>query len=236
MTQAYNLSQLANNLTSAGLLDAADGLVNAVPIANGGTGATTASAARSNLDVAAASFSVPTGGIIMWSGSIASIPAGWFLCDGTNGTPNLTNRFVVMAGGTYAVGASGGSADAIVVSHTHTATAGNQSVNHVHTMNFNTSTASVNHNHGIQNYNDLGFGITRDAAQINNVFNTPGTASASNFAPTAAAGADHVHLVNGTTASNSADHNHAITITTQGSSGTNANLPPYYALAYIMKS
>ena len=51
MTQAYNLSQLANNLNSAGQLDATDGLVNAVPVANGGTGASTASAARSNLDV-----------------------------------------------------------------------------------------------------------------------------------------------------------------------------------------
>lgn len=236
MTQAYNLSQLANNLTSAGLLDAADGLVNAVPIANGGTGATTASGARTNLDVAAAAFSVPTGGIIMWSGSIASIPAGWFLCNGTNGTPNLTDRFVVMAGGAYAVGASGGSANAIVVSHTHTATAGNQSVNHVHTMNFNTSTASVNHNHGIQNFQS-GFGSTvRDnfiAEQVNNDLVQYFTTA---LAPTTDAGADHVHLVNGSTAGVSADHNHAITVNTQGSSGTNANLPPYFALAYIMKS
>lgn len=51
MTQAYNLSQLANNLNSAGQLDATDGLVNAVPVANGGTGASTAAAARSNLNV-----------------------------------------------------------------------------------------------------------------------------------------------------------------------------------------
>jgi hypothetical protein len=49
MTQAFNLSQLANNLNTAGQLDATDGLVNAVPVANGGTGATTASAARTNL-------------------------------------------------------------------------------------------------------------------------------------------------------------------------------------------
>ena len=235
MTQAYNLSQLANNLTSAGLLDASDGLVNAVPIANGGTGATTQSAARTNLGVAASAFSVPTGGIIMWSGSIASIPAGWFICDGTNGTPNLTNRFVVMAGGAYAVGASGGSADAIVVSHTHTATAGNQSANHVHTMNFNTSTASVNHNHGIQQYDNVG-GTQRDAFDASQVFNNAGSVSATNFAPTADSGADHVHAVNGSTAGVSADHNHAITVATAGVSGTNANLPPYYALAYIMKS
>lgn len=52
MTQAYNLSQLANNLNTAGQLDATDGLVNAVPVANGGTAASTASAARTNLGLA----------------------------------------------------------------------------------------------------------------------------------------------------------------------------------------
>ena len=51
MTQAYNLSQLANNLNSSGQLDATDGLVNAVPVANGGTGASTSAGARTNLDV-----------------------------------------------------------------------------------------------------------------------------------------------------------------------------------------
>jgi hypothetical protein len=51
MTQAYNLSQLANNLNTAGQLDATDGLVNAVPVANGGTGASSAAAARTNLNV-----------------------------------------------------------------------------------------------------------------------------------------------------------------------------------------
>ncbi|MDR0620051.1 MAG: hypothetical protein LBG17_09155 [Bacteroidales bacterium] len=38
---------------------------------------------------------IPVGGIIMWSGSISSIPGGWALCDGANGTPNLKGRFVV---------------------------------------------------------------------------------------------------------------------------------------------
>lgn len=51
MTQAFNLSQLANNLNSSGQLDATDGLVNAVPVANGGTGASSATAARANLNV-----------------------------------------------------------------------------------------------------------------------------------------------------------------------------------------
>ena len=69
-----------------------------------------------------ANNSIPSGCIVMWSGSVASIPAGWYLCNGSNSTPDLRNRFIVGAGSTYAVGATGGSADAIVVSHTHTAT------------------------------------------------------------------------------------------------------------------
>jgi hypothetical protein len=61
MTQAFNLSQLANNLNSSGQLDATDGLVNAVPVANGGTGASTAAAARTNLGVPSSGGSGATG-------------------------------------------------------------------------------------------------------------------------------------------------------------------------------
>ena len=70
---------------------------------------------------------VPLGGIIMWYGSVASVPDGFSLCDGStvNGyaTPNLQDRFVIGAGNSYAVNATGGSANATLVSHTHTATA-----------------------------------------------------------------------------------------------------------------
>jgi microcystin-dependent protein len=38
---------------------------------------------------------VPVGAILMWSGNPANLPAGWVLCDGTNNTPNLQDRFVV---------------------------------------------------------------------------------------------------------------------------------------------
>lgn len=62
---------------------------------------------------------VPIGGIIMWGGSISSLPTGYVLCDGSGGTPDLRNRFIVGAGDTYSIGASGGSKDAIVPIHTH---------------------------------------------------------------------------------------------------------------------
>jgi len=70
---------------------------------------------------------IPTGAIMLWSGSSAAIPATWQLCDGTKGTPNLVNRFVVGAGGTYAVNTTGGEATHILTtaempSHTHTGT------------------------------------------------------------------------------------------------------------------
>lgn len=38
---------------------------------------------------------VPSGVILLWSGTVASIPTGWTLCDGNNGTPDLRDRFVV---------------------------------------------------------------------------------------------------------------------------------------------
>ena len=44
----------------------------------------------------------------MWSGSIGAIPVGYYLCNGSNGTPDLRDRFVVGAGNTYAVGNTGG--------------------------------------------------------------------------------------------------------------------------------
>lgn len=65
---------------------------------------------------------VPSGCILLWSGASGSIPSGYYLCNGQNGTPDLRNRFIVGAGDTYAVNDTGGSADAIVVTHTHTAT------------------------------------------------------------------------------------------------------------------
>ena len=61
-----------------------------------------------------------TGMIIAWSGSEASIPTGFVLCDGNNNTPDLRDRFIIGAGNNYNVDATGGSKDAVLVSHFHT--------------------------------------------------------------------------------------------------------------------
>ena len=60
------------------------------------------------------------GMIIAWSGSTGSIPTGFVLCDGNNSTPDLRDKFIIGAGNNYNVGATGGSKDAILVSHSHT--------------------------------------------------------------------------------------------------------------------
>jgi hypothetical protein len=83
---------------------------------NLGAAAMTATAAELN-DLIDNNRGVPSGSILMWSGTIAAIPTGWSLCDGTGGTPNLTARFVYGTATNSAIGTTGGSS-----SHTHTAT------------------------------------------------------------------------------------------------------------------
>ena len=70
--------------------------------------------------------------IILWSGSVGSVPSGWQLCNGQNGAPDLRDSFIVGAGNSYSVGQTGGSTDAIVVSHTHTAIVTDPGHNHTY--------------------------------------------------------------------------------------------------------
>ena len=100
------------------------------PTASSGTNTTQIASTAFVTAAVAAAF--PSGGIIIWSGSVASVPSGWYLCNGSNGTPDLRDKFVVGAGSTYAVADTGGSANAIVVSHTHTATSTVTDPGHTH--------------------------------------------------------------------------------------------------------
>lgn len=65
------------------------------------------SAANRTVDEALQKLSLK-GCIVIWSGAANAIPAGWALCNGSNGTPDLRDRFVVGAGSSYGVGATGG--------------------------------------------------------------------------------------------------------------------------------
>ena len=160
---------------------------------------------------------IPSGIITMWSGSIATIPGGWLLCDGASGTPDLRDRFIIGASAddagvaktniTGALTQTGGSKDATLASHTHTfsETSGAGGA-HQHSLQLRTSSADDGPDSPNAVRSDGGGTVrTMDG---NNIALPVGT---------------HTHSVSGTTAS-------------AGDSATNANLVPYYALAYIMKS
>jgi len=155
---------------------------------------------------------IPSGLISMWSGTIASIPSGWVLCNGSNSTPDLRNKFIIgahsdTAGVAYSTitgsnTQSGGSKDATNVSHTHTATSVVTDPGHFHTVNLFYSGSGGN-------YPDIA-GFTGGAGVSDEGTNDINT--------------------------NTTGITVATTNSTEGSSGTNANLPPYYALAFIMKT
>lgn len=167
----------------------------------------TASPGTNTTQIASTAFvlanGVPTGAIMMWSGSIASIPSGWLLCNGSNGTPDLRNRFIVGAGSTYSPGNTGGSANATLPSHTHTATNSLNDPGHYHIS-----------------------GVPSDYSSIG----TAGIPTAYQKTGSSLVGTSPI-TYNATTGISV-----STTLSTEGSSATNANLPPYYALAFIMKA
>ena len=167
------------------------------PALTGTPTAPTATLGTNTTQIASCAFAiangVPSGCILLWSGSVASIPSGWVLCNGSSGTPDLRNRFIVGAGSTYAVGDTGGSADATLVSHSHTASVSDPGHSHT-TATFATNTS--------------GAGLNLEGPPTNTATSGTGTSTTGI----------------------------SVSISSSGSSATNANLPPYYALAYIMKS
>ena len=195
---------------------------------------------------------IPIGGIIMWSGS-GTAPTGWALCDGNNGTPDLSNKFII--GATSHVGSTwytdvegsdkstGGQKDGTLGAHSHTinnhthsfsdsfsGTTGNDTHNH----SVSGTTGNDTHNHTIQSATGLGGG-SRVASQ-NSTGNTAVTTNDT-----------HNHSWSGTTSNDT--HNHSFSGSVSGNTGnpsdrstnsqgvtlTNKNLPPYFALAFIMR-
>tara|TARA_B100000575_G_scaffold303_1_gene232 strand:- start:50 stop:589 length:540 start_codon:yes stop_codon:yes gene_type:complete len=149
---------------------------------------------------------IPIGGIIMWSGKIADIPTNYALCNGSNGTPNLTNKFIIGAvsdqnvsgittAATTITGSNakdGGTKDAVIVSHRHAPT---------------TSASGSSNNLSSQ---AEGSSIAVNDQVVGNY----GGGSGTGLGPLG-----NRHFMEN-----------------EGVSGTNKNLPPFFALAYIMRT
>lgn len=169
------------------------------------------------------------GSIKPWSTLYAAIPAGWQLCDGTNNTPDLRDRFIVGAGGSYTVGGSGGSVSATTSSaggHNHGgATSG-------HAL---TKAQMPSHNHG---------------GHIKAYLASTGSVQPVNFPTITGEKRHHYDSSHGKATGTSFDlsggavvpndgsgqaHSHDL-----GSDGTHSHTvdtrPPYYALAWIIKT
>jgi hypothetical protein len=161
---------------------------------------------------------IPIGGIIMWSGTIATIPTGWALCDGANGTPDLRDRFIVGAGSGYAPGNVGGT-------NSHTLAIDNLPP-HTHTGTTSTNGA---HYHDIEG--SAAGGLAQRARTYVSVWgrtvDIDGTGDTGWGDPSWWRG-----LVDTNT---QGDHNHTFVTNSTGSGVAVDHRPPYFALAFIMR-
>lgn len=153
---------------------------------------------------------VPRGGIILWSGAADAVPAGWALCDGGNGTPNLRGRFVIGAGGVYNPGDTGG-AESVTLTEA-------QLPSHDHNVNL-TSQGAGGHTH--QYAQALSYNFVPVSGSVTKGFVNGGGFPNETFRTSDNPG-NHTHAISGNTGS-------------KGGGAAHENRPPYFALAYIMR-
>ena len=167
----------------------------------------------------APSSGVPSGTIVMYNGS--SAPTGWAVCNGSNGTPDLRGRFIVAAGGSYS--GTGGSADAVVVSHNHGYSSFSSVGDHTHGVSQGSTNVSnqSNHTHPAGNYA---------------VSNASGGSHSHSVDFDTDEGGSHTHHANisGTTGNQSANHTHTLDTSGSGFGGgghshTQPAYPPYFS-------
>ena len=156
---------------------------------------------------------VPSGVICLWSGAVNAVPDTWALCNGQNGTPDLRDRFIVGAGAGYAPGATGGA-----WAHTHTAAANPATISG--TVGATTLTTNQIPSHGHSYRTPAGSGTVRCLTTVTG--HTSSGTDATTIGYTGG-GASHTHSLSSTS------HSHDVTVNNADS------LPPFYALAYIMK-
>lgn len=210
-----NVADLATKATNADLATKAT-TADKATLADLATNATNAVTAATAV---AANNGVPKGAIIMWSGTVASIPAGWAFCDGANGTPDLRKRFVIASGGDtpleYTPKSIGGSKD-----HFHKGTGDGGDLR--------AGIGAIDSNAGT-------IGLLR-ANAINPNFNTQ-LPSADHFIGSTMWDLGHPHVQSNATVVYGFTGSSYEGIPVFGNNPTkiSGSLPPWYALAYIMK-
>lgn len=170
---------------------------------------------------------LPFNTIAFWSGLISSIPSGWQLCDGTNGTPDLRDKFVVGAGSSYTIGNTGGQVSVSLTSpelpaHNHPVTSTSINPSSTHSHGSPGTGTEDNHRHTVSALTNAGASIYTSGGGALQL--TPSTGPAGSHSHPAAVGAAGAHT-------------HVITISAgeSGSGSAHENRPPYYALAFIME-
>ena len=213
---ATKATDLDINASNKVLYQASNGNSSTLPQGDSGQFLRSNGASTPSWETISTNGEVPIGGIVIWSGASNAIPTNWTLCAGgtVNGhtTPDLRGRFVVCAGiaSGYNVGDTGGSKDAIIVSHNHT------------------TNSTGSHGHGVS---DPGHNHTY--LRTTNFASGGGDAS-NRRAPFQETTTNTNSKTTGISINSGGSHSH--TINSTGSSATNANLPPYYALCYIMRT
>lgn len=175
---------------------------------------------------------VPIGMIIIWSGAIAAIPAGWQLCDGTGGTPDLRGKFVAGAGSAYAVGDNGAGSN---LAHTHTANQASTDSGGSHTHTQGVTGSEAAHTHAVTAGSFGAASTTIDVSiRATNTLAAASTTHTHAFNAATGQGAFHTHTNPTTGTSSPANHTHTQGASNQALTGT--YWPSYYALAYIMRT
>ena len=137
---------------------------------------------------------VPSGTIVMYNSS--SAPSGWVLCDGDNNTPDLRGRFIVASGGN--ISGTGGSADAVLIQHTHEYNFSNAGA-HSHTSGNMSTSNTGSHTHGQGNLS------------TNNTGSHSHTQSGSGSGSTGNQSHNHYHTTSANVTIGGGSHSHNIT-------------------------
>lgn len=192
-------------------------------------------AAINGLQAFVVANALPSGVILMWSGSIATIPAGWVLCDGTNGTPDLRSRFVYGAGtGSHPAPASVGGA----ATHGHTVTISGGAHDHGITVDSHALTLAQIPAHS---HFTVAAGIKNDTLTTTNPISQERTAGGDKEYGIQGNDTAGATLGRSSEAGSGAGHNHGLTLANDGSHthtssvATQSNIPPYFALCFIMR-